>query len=343
VGFAQENVGIPANGIEVQSFDDLGTPNDVTITFEESVGNGLEDTIQEIPSDIDEDNSINISRRLRVRALLEAPEIFSHSSSLNTTNPDNYYFFSTTTEKNMIFGLTGSAGICAEIYIVDYSTGYVYPTDIYVTPNQKKIVAVPAGDYALRVYGSTGSYSVFANRTIRSGNISIINYTSSLSNITYTYNGIIYVNGSSTSLTFGSNSGITYNDSRTLSPHTGEYIAVSIVNTYITNISLPVIYSNERGTFNNVILLYLGSGTSYFYFRSLYTFDSMGNVTGTTFTSNDYVRGISTPRYFDAEDAEANQFLAYDLNTGTVIDYFGINNFFYAFNIDSYPTITQHN
>ena len=292
---------------------------------------------------------LDVSDRLRQRAanlLPDNPRI-NVSGELTEDDALDLQFFSVTANKFMLARvLSDNANYAARLYIVNYETGEVTPTNIGdFAGNLIALNGLPTGDYAFAIYSADGtageSYTLQINATNPSNNISkTLSITNDLLHFVLQYaSGDVYGDGTIVYNVYkmgSANSHLNWTRNEDVNWGSG-YIhrGHEIYDVRIKQVTGPASWKASRASSDNVMLIYCDVGTGFTFCQSAY---ESGSYHDYSFIDT---FGKKTPRPLDAEDlAEFSHILAYDLNTGKVIDFYSPLNLYYACGAESAPTIT---
>lgn len=312
----------------------------------------LIDDLNKIPTTYSIDHSketINVSRTLQSRSAyrFENNPNASATGTLTESNTVDFYFFTTTDTTKFLLAqlLSDNKDYVAQLYQID-SADNATATNIYgFAGSLIQLNGLPAGDYALAIFSNNNTYGqdyiLNINVTNPSANIKTVYYiTNDLSIFMYeTESGDIYGNGSliyNTSTKTGSN--LTWqrvDETRWESGY--EQRTHKVFNVKVKAMSEPASYSSKKAKSDCVVLLYCDQGTSFSY---LHTYYQSGPDHIYESTTND-TTGRTTPRQLDEHDfvGENEHYLVYDLNTGSVIDFYSNLNIFYNGKYEPEPTI----
>lgn len=302
--------------------------------------------------DIDESKEIlDISAELRSRSaysFADNPNA-SVTGTLSETNNMDFYFFSVTdTSRFLLAKLTsGNVNYVAQLYIVDSETGNATATNIYgFAGDLIQLNGLPVGEYVFVIFSNNSTYeqnyTLNINATNPAANISNVYYLANdLSIFVYeTESGDVYGNGSliyNTSTNTGSN--LTWQRVDEFSWGSGyEQRTHQVFNVKIKAMSSPVSYSSAKASSDCAVLLYCDEGTSFSYLHTYY----QSGVDHKYESSTKDTTGRTTPRALDEHDfTEGNEhILVYDMNEGSVIDFYSTLNLYYAGGYEAQPTIT---
>lgn len=272
------------------------------------------------------------------------------TDSLTESDTLDILVFTLTEDKYIAAKLdTANTDYYLQLGVVNFETGDVTALTDY-TSNANGILglwAVPAGDYAILVLsnGTYGdAYSCYINATNPYSELSSIEETSSnLLDIVLKYSdNKIYVNGQYIATTGGvSNTQLDWHRNTEFS-YTGGYVNRDhyISNARVKKVHRPITYTSNYVSSNNAVVIELDVDTLFTFFFS--SFNS-ANPDAAVRSFVD-ISGQLTPRAFTSADINGTtQYLIYDLNTNTAIDYYGIYNYFYNGGGGETATLTFHN
>ncbi|RCX20174.1 hypothetical protein DFR58_102247 [Anaerobacterium chartisolvens] len=291
--------------------------------------------------------SIETQTRRRASGLLSDNPRTIVNGTLTQSNDVDFHFFSVTSNKFLLAQLiSDNADYWTALYIVDYETGTATPTNVgNYSGSLIALNGLPQGDYAFAVAsdGTLGdSYSLRINAANPAGSYSnIIKVTPSLQQFVVLYsNNDVYANGTFVYNTSSSASTqhldwqrqyyFSYGGNYNQRTHNISYAKIKAV-------AGPYSYSSSYASSNNVMLIYLDEDTLFTYFES--QFQSYPHYYYSSFVD---ILGKTTPRRLEADDyLYGEHIIAYDLNTGTPIDFYSVLNFYYGAGIENLPTITE--
>lgn len=269
-------------------------------------------------------------------------QVFDTSSVLNENNPDDMYFFSTSSDRTLITRiLSGNSQYYLKLYVVNWDTGEAQPTNIAMDAgNLVLLKELPAGDYMIRVYseGTMGdSYNIQLNAKNPSNYTSVKSITSNLQSFVAEYaDGSVYANGTllyntstkTSSLSWERVFYFSYGDGYNQRTH-------SISSVKVKSVSDPVTYRSSYASSNSAVMVYLDTGTLFMHHVSAYR-------TGVGYEDSFLdTLGKKTPRRLDADDQNyGDHILIVDLKTGKAIDFFSVLNYYYASGVESLPVIS---
>lgn len=297
-----------------------------------------------------ENEILHISERMNQRAAGVLPDNPRAVVAGELTEDDNMdmYFFSATASKFMIAQLSSeNVNYEVRLYIVDYETGDITPTNICGTAgNLIGINGLPADDYVFVVYANDGTagdaYTLKINAANPSGSIaSTVKITNDFRLILRYTNGDIYGDGTyiyNISKMNQENAQMEWTRNEDFSWGSG-YIHRShdVYNVNIKEVVGPASYSSSYATSDNVMLVYCDVDTGFAYMESAYQ----------SGPDHEYERsfvdtfGKMTPRSLTADDFETfSHILVYDLNTGKAIDFYSPLNYYYACGAEGAPAVT---
>ena len=273
----------------------------------------------------------------------------SATGTLSESNNMDFYFFSVTdTSKFLLAQLTSSnTDYVAQLYIVDSETGDATATNIYgFAGDLIQLNGLPVGEYAFIIFSNNNTYGqnyvLDINATNPAANITSVYYLANdLSIFMYeTESGDVYGNGCliyNTSTNTGTN--LTWQRIDEFSWGSGyEQRTHSVFNVKIKAMSSPVSYSSAKASSDCAVLLYCDEGTAFSYLHTYYQSGVDHVYESTTRDTTDRI----TPRALDELDfVEGNEhILVYDMNTGSVIDFYSTLNIYYAGGYEAQPTIS---
>lgn len=273
----------------------------------------------------------------------------SASGTLTESNNMDIYFFSVTDSTKFLLAQLKSSNTnyVAQLYVVDSATGDATATNIYgFSGDLIQLNGLPTGEYAFIIFSNTSTYgqdyTLNINAQNPAANIAKVYYLATdLSIFMYeTESGDIYGNGSliyNTSTNTGNN--LRWQRVDEVSWGSGyEQRTHSVFNVKVKSISTPVSYSSNKASSDCAVLLYCDEGTSFSYLHTYYQ-SGVDHIYESTTTDT---TGRTTPRELDSLDfVEGNQhILVYDMNTGSVIDFYSTLNIFYAGGYEPQPKIT---
>ncbi|MBQ7955184.1 MAG: hypothetical protein IJ282_05490 [Lachnospiraceae bacterium] len=351
------SISLPVSAMEMGSYNTVYATdiNVVDLDIPDYNESKTEDTndINNTPTtySIDEAKEVlNVLPQLRSRSayLFEDNPNASASGTLTESNDMDLYFFSVTdTSKFLLAQLTsGNADYVAQLYVVDSETGDATATNIYgFAGDLIQLNGLPVGEYAFVIFSNSATYGqdyvLDINATNPAANITSVYYLASdLSIFMYeTETGDVYGNGSliyNTSTNTGSN--LTWQRVDEFSWGSGyEQRTHSVFNVKIKAMSSPVSYSSAKASSDCAVLLYCDEGTAFSYLHTYYQSGVDPVYESTTVDTTDR----TTPRELDELDfVEGNEhILVYDMNTGSVIDFYSTLNIYYAGGYEAQPTI----
>jgi hypothetical protein len=281
----------------------------------------------------------------RTRANFNVSEAYFYTTQqLTSTNLDDMLFFTTTQTRAVAFRINSTNNAYRmSLYQVDWSTGNAYATGVEISPNNDALLgSLPIGDWMWRIYstGAVGSsYAAMMNGTNPSYTTrGIVQATADYEYVSIAHDdGEVYQNGTylynldiandellwEREFYFSSGSGYTSRTQR-------------ISQTRITGNTTPCSYTSSYASSNNAVLLFVGANTYWHYFESQYVSG------GPYYSSFDDTVGKTTPRRIDSDDVEnwGPHYAVLDLDSGEIIDFFSILNFYYGAGIESIPTVT---
>lgn len=272
-------------------------------------------------------------------------QVFNTTSVLDENNPDDMYFFSTSSDRTLITRiLSDNSDYHLKLYVVNWDTGEAQPSNISMAAgNLVLLKELPAGDYMIRVYseGTTGdSYNIQLNAKNPSNYSSVKSVTSNLQTFVAEYgDGSVYANGT---LLYNSNtktSSLNWEREYYFS-YGGGYNqrTHSISDVKVKHISNPVTYRSSYASSSSAIMVYLDTGTLFMHHVSAY---QSGVGYDDSFLDT---LGKKTPRRLDADDQNyGDHILIVDLKTGKAIDFFSVLNYYYASGVESLPVINYIN
>ncbi len=319
--------------------------------FEEVAFNEMEGATIDAVTTVQVDTSkdvIDVSSRLARRdaALLPDNPRVNITGELTSDDDLDFQFFSVTADKFMVARLLSTnANYVAQLYIVDYETGDATPTNIGNSAgNLIALNGLPAGDYAFIIYSADDtvgdSYTLQINATNPSNNVAqTLKITNDLLHFVLQYTtGDVYADGTFVYNINNMDSANTHlNWSRSEDVNWGSgynHREHSIYNVRIKQVSGPASWSSSHANSDNVMLIYCDVNTGFTFMQSAYQSGSYHEYSfKDTF-------GKVTPRPLDEEDLTGfSHILAYDLNTGTVIDFYSPLNLYYASGAEAAPTV----
>lgn len=272
-------------------------------------------------------------------------QVFNTTSVLDENNPDDMYFFSTSSDRTFITRiLSDNSDYHLKLYVVNWDTGEAQPSNISMAAgNLVLLKELPAGDYMIRVYseGTTGdSYNIQLNAKNPSNYSSVKSVTSNLQAFVAEYgDGSVYANGT---LLYNSNTKTSSLDweREYYFSYGGGYNqrTHSISDVKVKNISDPVTYRSSYASSSSAIMVYLDTGTLFMHHVSAYQ-------TGVGYDDSFLdTLGKKTPRRLDSDDQNyGDHILIVDLKTGKAIDFFSVLNYYYASGAESLPVIKYIN
>ncbi|WP_338443491.1 hypothetical protein V5F86_19885 [Bacillus spizizenii] len=269
-------------------------------------------------------------------------QVFDTSSVLNDNNPDDMYFFSTSSNRTLITRiLSGNSQYYLKLYVVNWDTGEAQPTNITMDAgNLVLLKELPAGDYMIRVYseGTLGdSYNIQLNAKNPSNYTSVKSITSNLQAFVAEYaDGSVYANGTLLYNTSTKTSSLSWEREYYFS-YGGGYNqrTHSISDVKVKNVSDPVTYRSSYASSNAAVMVYLDTGTLFMHHVSAY---QSGVGYDDSFLDT---LGKKTPRRLDADDQNyGDHILIVDVKTGKAIDFFSVLNYYYASGVESLPVIS---
>jgi hypothetical protein len=295
-------------------------------------------------------DAMDVTSELRSRSAFQFennPNVGVTGNLSETNNMDFYFFSVTNTSRFLLAQLTASnAEYVAQLYIVDNETGDASATNIYgFAGDLIQLNGLPVGDYAFVLFSNNNTYGqdyVFnINATNPAANITNVYYLANdLSIFMYeTESGDVYGNGSliyNTTTNTGTN--LTWQRVDEFSWGSGyEQRTHSVFNVKIKAMSSPVSYSSAKASSDCAVLLYCDEGTAFSYLHTYYQSGVDPVYESTTRDTTDR----TTPRALDELDfVEGNEhILVYDMNTGSVIDFYSTLNIYYAGGYEAQPTI----
>lgn len=300
----------------------------------------------------EEKEALDISNELNRRASYVLPDNPRAvvTGDLTANDSMDLYFFSASASKYLFAQLTSdNANYVSRLYMVNYETGQAALTNIGgMAGDTFGINGLPAGDYALSVETSNGSvgdsYKLSFNAANPSGNItSAMSVTADFRMVLVYENGDVYGDGTyiyntsnmnqpNEQMNWERNDEFTWGSGYTNRDH-------SVYNVLIKDIAGPVSWSSQHATSDNVMLVYCNVGTCFMYMESAY----QSGTDPSYYRSFVDTFGKTTPRVLEDDDFEMfDHILAYDLNTGKVIDFYSPLNYFYASGAESQPVIGFH-
>ncbi|MCY7892786.1 hypothetical protein MOB09_07090 [Bacillus vallismortis] len=269
-------------------------------------------------------------------------QVFDTSSVLNESNPDDMYFFSTSSDRTLITRiLSANSQYHLTLYVVNWDTGEAQPTTIEMDAgNLVLLKELPAGDYMIRVYseGTLGdSYHIQLNAKNPANYTSVQSITSNLQTFVAEYaDGSVYANGTLLYNTGTKTSSLSWEREYYFS-HGGGYNqrTHSISDVKVKSVSAPVTYHSSYASSNSAVMVYLDTGTLFMHHVSAY--QSGGGYEDSFFDT----LGKKTPRRLDADDQTyGDHILIVDTKTGKAIDFFSVLNYYYASGVESLPVIS---
>ncbi|MCO4852555.1 hypothetical protein [Bacillus vallismortis] len=269
-------------------------------------------------------------------------QVFDTSSVLNESNPDDMYFFSTSSDRTLITRiLSANSQYHLKLYVVNWDTGEAQPTTIEMDAgNLVLLKELPAGDYMIRVYseGTLGdSYHIQLNAKNPANYTSVQSITSNLQTFVAEYaDGSVYANGTLLYNTGTKTSSLSWEREYYFS-HGGGYNqrTHSVSDVKVKSVSAPVTYHSSYASSNSAVMVYLDTGTLFMHHVSAY---QSGGGYEDSFLDT---LGKETPRRLDADDQTyGDHMLIVDTKTGKAIDFFSVLNYYYASGAESLPVIS---
>ena len=294
---------------------------------------------------------LDVSADLRSRSAYlfeDNPNASAAGTLLESNNMDFYFFSVTNASRFLLARLTSSnANYVAQLYIIDSETGDAVATNIYgFAGNLIQLNGLPVGEYAFVIFSNNNTYGqnyvLDINATNPAANIANVYYLANdLSIFMYeTEAGDVYGNGSliyNTATNTGSN--LTWQRVDEFSWGSGyEQRTHRVFNVKVKAISSPVSYSSTKASSDCAVLIYCDEGTAFSYLHTYY----QSGVDHIYESTTKDTTGRTTPRPLDENDfVEGNEhILVYDMNTGSVIDFYSTLNLYYAGGYEAQPTIT---
>lgn len=332
-----------AGYIDVQNID--------LTDFEDVEVNGMTGSSIDAVTAIEEDTNkevIDVSSELNRRSTVLLPDNprINVSGELTADDSVDFHFFSVTADKFMVARLlSNNVNYIAQLYIVNYETGEAIPTNIgNSSGNLIALNGLPTGDYAFAIYSADETvgetYTFQINATNPANNITqTLKITNDLQHFVLQYTtGDVYADGTfvyNVNTMSSANTHLNWTRNEDVNWGSG-YIhrGHEIYNVRIKQVSGPASWSSSYASSDNVMLIYCDIGTGFTFFQSAYESGSYHEY------SFEDTFGKVTPRALDEEDLmEFSHILAYDLNTGKVIDFYSPLNIYYASGAEGAPTI----
>lgn len=312
-----------------------------------------------------DENIETISVDPNQRLNFNAPTKFAHTSSLTASNPQDMYFFTTTSNTFPMIKITSdNPNYIAQLYQYDASQGMAYPIQFYDIANDDAYsyaTSLPAYNFIWVVYslnGTVGSdYTIMANVTNDANPYSILRVSDDLADVTLV-NSSKNLTINNAKVSYPNPSNVKWERNFYLSTYYG-YINESQSLSSLSYDNISGIYYGKYDSTNyktdNAVFYQIKIDSfdlnSQVYPLWSYSYSQYFNGQYLNRTSID-IAGQTTPRrlnIFDAIDfsyvgynSELDKIkdnktyyfaLVYDLNTGTVIDFASKLNGYYNENV----------